>query len=202
MTHPHLISSTSFALVAIFSIIANQALADWWEWLDDDHCCQVTYTDCEFTPGHPEEDCRRGKLPIDIKAEGENWDDWMPGGKCYGRLCLMPGNSCIPMRPIHQETANGLDDDCDGFVDDAICDNLDSDNDGYVDEDVGSCVGKILFVPLCWQGTQEQFEATAADQYDFFASELDIDRKTFLPTYLSVVSQNAPCPDKDMIFRT
>ena len=30
------------------------------------------------------------------------------------------------------------------------CNGIDDDGDGWIDEDIGSCLGKILFVPFCW----------------------------------------------------
>jgi hypothetical protein len=59
--------------------------------------------------------------------------------------------------PGAEEVCNGLDDDCNGAVDDIeeLCDGWDNDCDGEVDEDCGLCQDSspdsaLLFLPLLW----------------------------------------------------
>lgn len=88
--------------------------------------------------------------------------------------------TCIPEVPdgAAAEVPNGLDDDCDGFIDDEQCDNTDNDGDGMVDEDFNSCLMKILFVPMGdWAtfSSQDVFEALALEQFVTFKTEFGID---------------------------
>jgi hypothetical protein len=91
---------------------------------------------------------------------------------------------------------NDRDDDCDGYIDDEQCDGQDNDGDGLVDEDVGSCLLKILFVPLCFDGTQQEFEAAVTRQMDFFMGSLSLtDCAKHINNFVMKVSDvNLPCP--------
>ena len=70
---------------------------------------------------------------------------------------------------------DGLDNDCNGFIDDEDCNGIDDDNDGLIDEDIGSCLGKILFVPLCWlEDDSRSFEDRVNAQLNVFYDALGL----------------------------
>ena len=53
-----------------------------------------------------------------------------------------------------------------------ICNGLDDDGDGDVDE---NCMLRFLFVPICFQGTDDEFKAATQAHVDFFAHSLGLD---------------------------
>lgn len=91
---------------------------------------------------------------------------------CPGDVCPCEPEIATGSAP---ELPNGLDDDCDSFVDDEQCDGVDNDADGLVDEDPGSCLMRVMFVPLNWAGSQAEFESASATQLGFFIQSLDLD---------------------------
>lgn len=128
-----------------------------------DGCCTWTYDHCTARPGHPEERCRPGHHQI--KSEFH-----LDGLDCIGVACAI-NPTCFPdvATGEDQEIADGIDNDCDGFVDDEQCDGEDNDNDGMRDEDLGSCLLKVLVVPLCFEGGDAAFETAARLQmFHFF----------------------------------
>src|SRR5690606_34514077 len=83
--------------------------------------------------------------------------------------------ACIPDNSMNPELPNGIDDNCDGDgLGDEFCNGLDDDGDGRIDEDAGSCLMRILLVPLCWSGDDADFEAAVADQQATFIDALGL----------------------------
>ena len=81
-------------------------------------------------------------------------------------VCAENRVRCLPEAVVARETCNGLDDDCDGRIDegarsdcggcidepDEVCDGLDQDCDGLLDEDapcVPDCAGKACGADGC-----------------------------------------------------
>ena len=53
-----------------------------------------------------------------------------------------------------------------------VCNGIDDDGDGDVDE---NCLLRFLFVPICFQGTDDEFKAATQEHIDFFAHSLGLD---------------------------
>lgn len=70
------------------------------------------------------------------------------------------------------ELPNGIDDDCDGYIDDEACDGIDNDGNGMIDDSPGSCLRRIVYIPLAWTGTQADFVSAAQSQWYQFARDL------------------------------
>lgn len=153
---------------------------------DRSGCCHVYYTGhCVARPDHPEPSCQQGHEVGEVETHGCGCL-WFPG-EC--RPAIAAGS--VPELP------NGRDDDCDYYVDDEQCDGVDNDNDGRVDEDPGSCLLKIMFVPLSFAGSQADFEAAAQAQWDLFKASLHLEDcpDNFAHYYASVSTDNLPAPD-------
>lgn len=157
-----------------------------------DGCCWTDYSGyCDARPDHPNPDCRDGHEAVDCGAVL-----WPPA--CWGTGCICNIGYCRPdiATGSVQELPNGIDDDCDYYVDDEQCDDIDNDGDGNVDEDIGSCLLKILFVPLDWQGNQESFNEAVEQQWRFFSRSLELSAcpDNFGHRILSVATDNLPAP--------
>jgi hypothetical protein len=89
---------------------------------------------------------------------------------------VSPDAACVPYaKDDATEVANGIDDNCDGAtLADEICDGVDNDGDGLVDEDLGSCLVRALFVPVCWQKTQEDLEAAVSRWQTFLEAKAGV----------------------------
>ena len=77
------------------------------------------------------------------------------------------------------------------------CNGIDDDGDGLIDEDIGSCLGKILFVPFCWAKSEVYtFKEKVNEQLEVFYEELDLDgcKDSFSHVYLDPKEVNAKCP--------
>jgi hypothetical protein len=66
------------------------------------------------------------------------------------------------------EIPDGIDNDCDGFVDDEQCDGFDNDGDGLSDEDVGSCLLRLKTYPMGWIGDLNEYESFVQDAFTQF----------------------------------
>jgi HYR domain len=171
-------------------------------WYHD--CCYFSYESCDDArPAYFSPECRAG-----CRNTGHHCDDLC----CFGHALIFdpcpgiigcPGGVC-PCEPLIAtgsipELPNGIDDDCDGYVDDEQCDGVDNDGDGYVDEDPGSCLLRFLFVPLDWQGTQAEFENAVDEQFQVFINLLDLSEcpDNFGVERLSVETDNLPAPTCD-----
>ena len=158
-----------------------------------DGCCSQTYEPCEARSDHPRPACRTGHKATEVHSHGG-----ILNPSCWGVGCIGSPSTCNPDIPTGSitEIPNNVDDDCDYFIDDEQCDDVDNDGDGNVDEDLGSCLLKLLFIPLAWQGTQLEFEAAAQEQWSTFQYSLDIQEcsDNFAHRYLSVVTDNLPGP--------
>jgi len=161
------------------------------EWANG--CCGSLYKEsCDARPQHPDVRCRAGRKFYGQGAGSASWFD------CIGTGCVYDTSECVAdiATGAVAEVHNDRDDDCDGYIDDEQCDGQDNDGDGLVDEDVGSCLLKILFVPLCFDGTQQEFEAAVTRQMDFFMGSLSLtDCAKHINNFVMKVSDvNLPCP--------
>jgi len=129
--------------------------------LSDDDCADGYACDnggATGTPGFCRPECQRGVSTCTTYGVK----------KCGGACCVNDGQeACVPLEPgtPGEEVCNGLDDDCDGDVDeglscsgcvpqDEVCNNRDDDCDGIADNnltDVGVACG--IEVGVCTAGT-------------------------------------------------
>lgn len=161
-----------------------------------DGCCGTVFHDrCDARPQHPDPRCKAGRASRGPGAGSASWTS------CLGVGCVYDTNACPPDLATGSipEVANGRDDDCDGFIDDEQCDGVDNDNDGLIDEDVGSCLVKLLFVPLCFTGTQQEFAALVEQQMQFFRESLSLTgcERHINNFVMNVADVNLPCPATD-----
>jgi hypothetical protein len=150
-----------------------------------DGCCTDDLEHCVARPTHPRSECRAGHKGLGVTFN------------CANVGCIGFPLACVPDIETGSvlELPNGIDDDCDFFVDDEQCDGVDIDLDGMIDEDLGSCLLKILFVPMCWEGTQSEFEAAAADQFEVFRGNLGLAcPDNFSNLALNINDVNLQCP--------
>lgn len=180
----------AFLLVSIASVTLGAAEAHaHTTTTSPDGCCVYTMEHCVARPGHPRAECQAGHRFLDYSNE------------CAGVGCIGEGSGCQPDIATGSvaEVANGVDDDCDGFVDDEQCDGVDNDDDGMIDEDLGSCLMTILFVPLCWSGTIGEFQNAAASQLITFQNSAGVGEclDNFSATVLDL-DDNLPCIECDV----
>jgi len=175
---------------------------------------------CDLGPVHPEAHCRLGTEITDGDLD-DVFSCWTAGfifvspldpfsyliaiaaghAYCDGHftenVCTSLDHSSVP------EVANGSDDNCDGVgLGDEFCDGIDNDGDGRVDEDAGSCKLRFLAVPVCWAGTDADFETTVGIQEAAFleASGLDscqlsnVHFQRVLPSQLNVACTGTGSP--------
>ena len=175
----------SFSIVSIGFI--GSASAHTYEVFWADGCCSETYENCTARPDHPRAECQIGHEATELHSH------------CVGVGCIGSPTICNPDIATGSitELPNGIDDDCDFYVDDEQCDGVDNDRDGNVDEDPGSCLLRFLFVPLDWQGTQAEFENAANEQFQLFIRLLDLSAcpDNFWVEFLSVAADNLPAPN-------
>ena len=150
-------------------LIASPLSAHNFDTTTPDGCCTWFWEDCTARPGHPEPRCVPGHRIYDLEGH-------FPPLSCLGVGCAASGE-CVPDVPTgaDPEIANGIDDDCDGFIDDEQCDGVDNDGDGLIDEDKGSCLLRFIFVPMCFDGTDAEFQ----DQVSYQLFELFSNTGTF-----------------------
>ncbi len=163
---------------------------------------------------HPESRCRQGTEIVDgdlnnvfqcftsglIFIDPFNPFTYLAALAAGGLHCngAYDENICVPNdQSGNVEVANGIDDNCDGVgLEDEFCDGIDNDGDGRVDEDAGSCALKFLAVPLCWSGTDAEFQAAVDTQMDTFITAAGLadcsDAYRIDPIMPSVA--NVPCP--------
>jgi hypothetical protein len=190
-----------FLGIAIVLMGSSNVLADTWAECQGGcgDCCWY-YEDCIPNPYSPDPMCQAPSY--------RNYDcdcDWCWDCFCVPG-CLVRGGYCTPDDPRYysgsmgdrptEDVADGLDNDCDGFIDNERCNGIDDDGDGLIDEDIGSCLGKILFVPLCWLGDPDDFEDKVNEQLDVFYKALDLDscKDTFSHVILDPSEVNVKCP--------
>ncbi|KAL4216840.1 hypothetical protein ACF0H5_024560 [Mactra antiquata] len=103
-----------------------------------------------------------------FEDNGSYMSSYLPFGVRYTESNTCPTPS-VPMRP-----SNGVDDDCDGYVDEEILNGVDDDDDGAVDEDVvwdqDSDVTGIYVQSMIIEGafdsTKVIFQRCAFEDYD------------------------------------
>ena len=172
-------------------------------------CTDVWFHDCCYFSYEPCDDARPANFSPECRAGCRNTGHHCDGLCCFGHALIFdpcpgilgcPGGVC-GCEPLIEtgsvpELPNGIDDDCDGYIDDEQCDGIDNDGDGNVDEDPGSCLLRFLFVPLDWRGTQAEFEHAANEQFQIFINLLDLSEcpDNFWIEYLSVTTENLPAP--------
>jgi len=178
-----------FFLLTAIVLSTNPVLAYDYRVCTSDGCCCYDYNLCQLRPDHPDPLCRGGHICIDI----DSYDCGSPIVVCE---CSPKCEPDIPTGSV-QELPNGIDDDCDYYIDDEQCDEIDNDNDGMVDEDPGSCLLKVLFVPLDWQGTQQTFEETVQNQWASYIEKLGLAEcpDNVANRVLNVSTDNLPVPD-------
>ena len=160
-----LLFSGLILLCAFFGLAVTSTYAHDFKICDDcgwGECCFQYTGYCNARPLHPNPACQAGHVNTDCGCS------FISGCGCvvsyYCRADIAPGT--LPELP------NGIDDDCDGYVDDEQCDGVDNDGDGSIDEDLGSCLARLLYVPLGWQGSQSEFEQTADAQWGIFQHDV------------------------------
>jgi hypothetical protein len=129
------------------------------------------------TPGSPPATNDTTCDNVDDDCDG-NVDDDFPGtitcgqGECQRTAtatCVNghPVGACTPGAPGKEGVHDGKDNDCDGVIDNEVCDGIDNDGNGKFDDAPGSCVHRHLFIPVCWNGTQDDFNE-AVDRWSGF----------------------------------
>ncbi len=178
-------------------------------------CCRPERGSCDLGTVHPEAHCQVGEEITD--GELSNLIDCWTSGLIFidplnpftYLAALAAGevycnghydeNVCVPQDWSGvSEVANGSDDNCDGQgLADEFCDGVDNDGDGRVDEDAGSCMFRFLFVPVCFAGTDAEFQAAVDLQSQVFLegagiADCALDNVRFEVIPPSQV--NVPCP--------
>ncbi len=69
----------------------------------------------------------------------------------------------------------------------SVCNGLDNDGDGLIDNEDGACLLRVLLVPWCWGGTQEDFLFRAQEQIDFLVDAYGVNQ--------CAEAENHPPPD-------
>jgi hypothetical protein len=144
-------------------------------------CCPVTSSACVARPGHSNPACQAGTQQ-EVKEAGSACD-------CCEFLCLFDCTGCL-IGPIGgcepniatgsvTDTCNGVDDDCDGLVDEdqppttEVCDGVDNNCNGAVDEQfpfsvtcgaAGACAGSQTFT--CVGGVPDATPCVGAIEVD------------------------------------
>ena len=168
---------------------------------EDPHGCpcikELCYDECIPRLDSPDPNCHSGYILTKCDC----------GFSC---TCIFPPAHCTPNDSRYwdpeeglgvyygeDQPNDGLDNNCDGFIDDEQCNGIDDDKDGLTDEDVGSCLGKLLFVPFCWAaGDSRSFKDRVDEQLAVFYHALDLDACTssFNHVWLDPSAVNAQCP--------
>src|SRR5262249_34242413 len=145
-------------------------------------CCCVQAEECNPAPTNPSSKCQRGARGT-LSVAGIGDDAGCPFFTCNLSdqtevIQDQYDGSCHPevgfwfSRPT--EVPNGVDDDCDGFIDDEQCDNVDNDGDGLLNEDPGSCLLQVAAVPVGWQRPLSEFRSFATAVFNNFLAQVGV----------------------------
>src|SRR5262249_11789557 len=145
-------------------------------------CCCVQAEECNPDPTNTNPKCQRGARGT-LSVAGIGDDAGCPFFTCnlsdqteviqdqYDGSCHPEVGFWFP-RPT--EVPNGIDDDCDGFIDDEQCDDVDNDGDGLLNEDPGSCLLQVAAVPVGWQRPLSEFRSFAQAVFNNFLAQVGV----------------------------
>jgi hypothetical protein len=175
-----------YILVIIINVFCLTGLTQAHEYvIEPKDCCCERWVDCIARPTATDPRCMYGH------KRDSSYDCWIDtddlfrcGGWLVYQACQLDPTcgycgvvssegECTPdiATGTVPEVPNGIDDDCDGVVDDEQCDNIDNDNNGMVDDSRGSCLIKVLFVAFNWEdngNAQDEFDRAVETQWSDF----------------------------------